>query len=77
MYAVANKVQTGEDADAIRAFCDRHGLRLLASIPYDEVFVAADREGKAPFDLAPHSRGVDEIARLAQLLEGSPAGGIE
>ncbi len=74
VHVVANKVQTGEDADAIRAFCDRHGLRLLASIPYDDVFIAADREGRAPLDLAPHSRGVDEIGRLAQLLEVSPGG---
>lgn len=74
VYAVANKVQTQDDGDAIRAFCDRHGLRLLASIPYDQAFVAADREGKAPLDLASHSRGVDEIGRLARLLEGSPGG---
>lgn len=70
VYAVANKVQTAEDADAIHAFCTRHGLTLLTSIPYDEAFMAADREGKAPLDLAPHARGVQEIARLALLLEG-------
>ncbi len=69
IYAVANKVQTEEDEEAIRAFCDRHGLRLIARIPHDEVFVAADRAGRAPLDLAPESRGVREIARLAQLLE--------
>lgn len=77
VYAVANKVQTAEDADAIRAFCDRHGLRLLASIPYDEAFLAADREGKAPFDLAPHARGVEGIVHLAGLLEGAPGGKSE
>lgn len=74
VHVVANKVRTAEDGDAIRAFCDRHGLRLLVSIPYDEVFMTADREGKAPIDLAPHSRGIDEIGRLAQLLEVSPGG---
>ncbi len=74
VHVVANKVRTTEDADSIRAFCDRHGLRLLASVPYDEAFLAADREGKAPLDLAPHSPGVDEIGRLAQLLEASPGG---
>src|SRR3989304_281872 len=48
VHVVANKVRTTEDADSIRAFCDRHGLRLLASVPYDEAFLAADRGGKAP-----------------------------
>ena len=77
VHVVANKVQSGDDADAIRAFCDRHGLHLLVSVPYDEVFMAADREGKAPFDLAPHARGVEEIVRLAGLLEGAPGGKSE
>ena len=70
VYAVANKVQTDEDEDAIRSFCDRHGLRLLASIPHDPAFMAADREGRAPIDLAPESPGIREIARLGLLLEG-------
>lgn len=77
VYAVANKVRTAEDVDAIHAFCDRHGLRLLTSIPYDETFLTADREGKAPFDLTPHARGVEEIVRLAGLLEGAPGGKSE
>ncbi len=71
VYAVANKVQTGEDEDAIRSFCDRHGLRLLASVPHDPAFMAADREGRAPIDLAPEAPGIREIGRLATLLEES------
>ncbi len=74
VHVVANKVRTAEDSDAIRAFCDRHGLRLLASIPFDEAFMTADQQGRAPLDLAPHSQGVGEIARLAMLLE-EPARG--
>lgn len=69
VYAVANKVQTTEDEDAIRGFCNRHELRLLASVSHDEAFMVADREGKAPIDLDPQSRGIREIERLAQLLE--------
>lgn len=76
VYAVANKVQTAEDADAIRVFCDRHGLRLVSAIPYDQTFVAADRTGTAPLDLAPHSSGLQEITRLAAVLAlPSPPGG--
>ncbi len=68
IHVVANKVQTKEDEDVIRAFCNRHGLRLLATIPHDDVFMAADRAGKAPIDLAPGSKGVREITQLADLL---------
>ena len=74
VYAVANKVLTTEDADAMRAFCDRHALRLLASIPHDEAFMAADRAGMAPIDLAPESRGIREIRKLAELLADTAAG---
>lgn len=75
IVAVANKVQSAEDADAIRAFCGRHGLRLLGMIPYDEALAAADRQGRAPLDVAPEARGVQEIAHLAALLEGGAIGG--
>jgi CO dehydrogenase maturation factor len=74
VYAVANKVRSPEDEGAIREFCDRHGLRLLTMIPYDDAFMVADRDGKAPIDQAPHSRGVTEIARLVELLNGTSRG---
>jgi len=32
IFAVANKVHSEEDGRAIRAFCERHGLQLLAEI---------------------------------------------
>jgi CO dehydrogenase maturation factor len=70
VVAVANKVRTVDDRDAIQAFCERHGLRLLATIPHDEVFMTADREGRAPVDLDPGAPGVSEITRLVQLLNG-------
>ncbi len=75
VYAVANKVYSGPDDEAIRSFCDRHGLHLLAAIPHDEAFVEADRAGRAPLDVAPEARGVLEIARLAELLEPQAGNG--
>lgn len=75
IFAVANKVHSEEDGRAIRAFCERHGLQLLAEVPHDEVFLAADRVGKAPLDLAPQSPGVREIERLARLLGPASEGG--
>src|SRR3990172_1216329 len=75
IFAVANKVHSEEDGRAIRAFCERHGLQLLAEIPHDEAFVAADRVGKAPLDLTPQSPGIREIERLARLLGPASEGG--
>lgn len=75
IFAVANKVHSEEDGRAIRAFCERHGLQLLAEIPYDETFVAADRVGKAALDLAPQSSGIREIERLARVLGPASEGG--
>ncbi|MDR7482225.1 MAG: hypothetical protein QN183_03310 [Armatimonadota bacterium] len=74
IFAVANKVQGAEDAEAVRAFCGRHGLRLLGTIPYDAALVGADRQGRAPLDVAPEAHGVQAIAHLAALLEGGAAG---
>jgi CO dehydrogenase maturation factor len=67
---VANKIRSPEEDDAVRAFCARHGLRLLGVIPFDEVFVAADREGRAPLDLDAGAAGIAAIVRLAERLEG-------
>lgn len=70
VFAVANKVRVPEDRTALAAFCERHGLHLVGSIPHDEAFADADREGRAPIDMAPDAPGVREIARLAgQLLD--------
>lgn len=66
---VANKIRSPEDDGAVRAFCARHGLRLLGVIPFDEVFVAADRRGRAPVDLDPGAAGIAAIGHLAEILE--------
>lgn len=69
VYALANKVQSSEDEEAIHEFCARAGLRVIGTVPYDSTFVAADRQGRGALDVAPWSPGVQEIARLAAVLE--------
>lgn len=71
IYAVANKVQSADDEAAVEAFCARHGLTLIGSVPYDPVFLDADRAGRAPLDLAPEAPGVSAIARVARRLEAA------
>ena len=47
---IANKVRDDRDRDAIREFCEAHGLTLAAEVPYDETLADAERSGKSPID---------------------------
>src|SRR5919198_1076676 len=67
-WAVANKVQTDEDGQAIEAFCRARGLSLLASIPHDEAILEADRHGGALIDRAPEALSVRAIGKVADRL---------
>lgn len=62
---IANKVRGKEDLAAIEAFCAQHGMTLLGAVPYDEAMIAAEREGKAPYDYAPQSPGIAAIREVA------------
>lgn len=70
IYAVANKVRSATDAEAIRAFCRQHDIPILGSVPLDDAFVEAERHGKAPIDYAPNSPGIGAIKELAQQIMG-------
>lgn len=62
---LANKVRTREDEEAVRAFCDQHGLELFAVVPFDEGLAVADREGVAPIDrddASPVVRALQDVA---------------
>lgn len=63
---IANKVHDEGDEEAIESFCERHDLTIEATIPFEKEIRRADQEGKAPFDAAPDSDGVQAIRRLAQ-----------
>lgn len=71
IYAVANKVRTKEDSDALRAFCEQRGLDLIASIPEDEAIKAADRLGVAPLDHEPTGAAVGAIDGVARMLRAT------
>ncbi len=62
---VANKLRSADDADAVREFCRRHGLEMVAEIPWGEEALAGDRMGMALIDAAPDSEVVRAVARLA------------
>jgi CO dehydrogenase maturation factor len=68
LFVLANKVRSPRDEEAICTFCDRHGLRLIGVIPFDDAFAEADREGVAPVDYRQDAPGVAAIMRLAYVL---------
>lgn len=68
-YLVANKVRTDGEAQAIEAFCEKHGLELIATIPYDEQVAASSLIPQAPLDYSPDAAGVKAVAELAAKLQ--------
>jgi CO dehydrogenase maturation factor len=69
LYAVANKVRSERDEEAVREFCQRHDLELLATVPFDENILEADHQGVAILDFNPDAPAVQAIRRLAEDLE--------
>ncbi|GAC1401813.1 MAG: hypothetical protein NVSMB52_15650 [Chloroflexota bacterium] len=66
IYAVANKARDERDVEAVREYFARHDVSLLATVPFDESVMEADRRGMAPMDLGreiPILREVEKIAR--------------
>ncbi len=68
VWVVANKVRTDSEEEAIREFCTRRGLEIIAVVPFDPGVTAADNAGHALLDDAPDSRAVARIGALADTL---------
>lgn len=68
VHLVANKVRTPAEEAAIRDFARRHGLPLLALVPWDDAVVEADRRGDALMDRDGASPAVRTIAAVADTL---------
>lgn len=66
--AIANKVRTPEEEQAIRDYCSRHGIELALIIPFDPEVTRADNAGLAVLDAAPNSVAVRRIEKLAHSL---------
>ena len=62
---VANKLRTEDDRDAISEFCDRHGLELVATLPWSDRVLDADRAGQALIDYDPDGPVVTAVSELA------------
>ncbi|MCA1844732.1 MAG: AAA family ATPase, partial [Actinobacteria bacterium] len=65
VVAVANKVRDPDEADLVSR---RTGLRVVASVPWDEALAEAERRRRAPIDDAPDSAAVRAVALLVDLM---------
>jgi CO dehydrogenase maturation factor len=72
-WAVANRLRSAGELDAVREFCARHDMRLVGEVPYDETLLAGERAGLAPIDHDPDAPAVRAIRRLAVALEEASA----
>ncbi len=68
VFVVANKSRGPRDEEAIRTFCERNHLDLLATVPFDETVLEAELGGTAVLDLNARTTSVTEIQRLADLV---------
>lgn len=76
VYAVANKVKTDSDREAIEEFCAKHDMPIVGVVPEEQQFVEAERAGQAPMDFAPECEGTRAIRSIAAELSqmSYPAG---
>jgi CO dehydrogenase maturation factor len=62
---VANKIRDERELQAVQTFAARHDLEIAGTIPFDETFAIAEREGVAPLDYDPDSPAIGPIGELA------------
>ena len=67
--AVANKVRTQDEEEAVRDFCIRHGIELAQVIRFDSEVTRVDNAGSSLLDLAPDSAAAASIRQLATNLK--------
>jgi CO dehydrogenase maturation factor len=68
IFAVASKVREAGDEAVIAR---RTGLEVVASVPWDEAFANAERQGKAPIDAAPSCPAVRAVESFVQYVNES------
>ncbi|MDE0804972.1 MAG: hypothetical protein OSA99_16830 [Acidimicrobiales bacterium] len=67
LFAVVSKARSSDDAQQVES---RTGLRVIESIPWDDAFADAEREGLAPLDAVPDAPAIQQIQSLVHALQG-------
>ncbi|MGQ0606837.1 MAG: nucleotide-binding protein [Chloroflexota bacterium] len=68
VWAVANKIRSGADEAAIREYCEKLEVELLATVPFDDAVVVADRERRSLIDSDPDAQATAAITAAADRL---------
>jgi CO dehydrogenase maturation factor len=68
--AIANKLRTPGDAEAVSEFIDGLGIPLWGSVPWSDDVTHADRDRLSLLDAAPTSSAVDGIRDIVAVLKG-------
>ena len=64
--AIANKIRTEEEADAIKEYCSKIELPIAVMVPYDENIAAADLKGISIMDLNENSKAVETMRQFVK-----------
>ena len=72
IYAVANKVRSPRDEEAIRRYCAERDLEVVAVLPFDEAVLEADQSGSPVLDRQPDAAYVTIVDQLRTRLLGEP-----
>jgi CO dehydrogenase maturation factor len=72
IYAVANKVRSPRDEEAIRRYCAERDLEVVAVLPFDEAVLEADQSGSPVLDRQPDAAYVTIVDQLRVRLLREP-----
>jgi CO dehydrogenase maturation factor len=70
--AIANKVRSAEDEAAIREYCEQLSIDLVATVPFDDAVVAADRQRHALIDHDADAPATAAVRQAADRLSAGP-----
>lgn len=81
IFGIANKLRGEQDEEMVRAYAGNHEIDLIATIPFDDNVVDAERAGRAIIDYDVSSPIVEGVSRVADFLEheilsNGSAGGV-
>jgi CO dehydrogenase maturation factor len=68
IFAIANKLRSADDEQAVKDFCANHDLEIIATIPFDQSVTQADLQSRSLIDFSPDSSVVAEVTKLAARL---------
>ena len=64
--AIANKVKTEQEVNAIKEYCSKIDLPIAVMVPYDENIAAADLKGISIMDFDNNSQAVEAIRQFVK-----------